>query len=311
VIKYLKHDEIDTEKWDKCISNSVNGLLYASSWFLDLVNDKWEGLVLNDYEAVMPLTPGRKMGIDYLYQPRFTQQLGVFSKLHLTEKTVMEFLKSIPEKFKFIEINLNTHNKIHVSDSHFQPMKTHELDLIKDYDQIFKSYSTNLKRNLKKAEKSSLQIVENIKPEGIITIFRESRGKLYSHLSDQDYDLLRRMIYVMIYKRIAKVVGVFDEMNTLCAGAFFVYSGRKIIFFFSAANHHAKSSGAMPFLIDDFIKNNAGKHFTFDFEGSNNPNLARFYKSFGAGEVHYPQYKVSRLNPVLKGLLHLKKMMAG
>jgi hypothetical protein len=311
VIEYLKHDEIDTEKWDACISKSVNGLIYARSWYLDLVNDKWEGLVMNDYEAVMPLTPGRKLGVDYLFQPRFTQQLGVFSRSHLTEKVVNRFLKAIPEKYKFIEICLNTHNIIRNSDKYFRLWKTHEIDLINDYDKIQKEYSTNLKRNLKKAENFSLQIVENIKPENVIKIFRETSGKKFNHLQNQDYDLLRRMIYVMIYKRTARVVGVFDEMNTLCAGAFFVFSGKKIIFFFSAANHHARDTGAMPFLIDDFIKKHTGQHYTLDFEGSNDANLARFYKSFGAGEVYYHHYKISYLNPILNGLLAIKKRVAG
>jgi hypothetical protein len=286
-------------------------MIYAYSWFLDLVNDRWEGLVMNDYEAVMPLTPGRKMGIDYLFQPRFTQQLGVFSQLHLTDKIVRDFLDKIPAKYQFIEINLNTHNKIHHPGKHFHQWKTHEIDLINDYDQIANAYSTNLKRNLKKATKSSLQIVENIKPENVIRIFRKSKGNIFSHLKDKDYDLLRRMIYVMIYKRTARVVGAFDEMNTLCAGAFFVYSGRKVIFFFSAADEHARQTGAMAFLIDDFIKKHSGMHYTFDFEGSNNENLARFYKGFGAGEVHYYHYKKNHLNPLLKGLLNAKKLITG
>jgi len=153
-------------------------MIYAYSWFLDLVNDRWEGLVMNDYEAVMPLTPGRKMGIDYLFQPRFTQQLGVFSQLHLTDKIVRDFLDKIPAKYQFIEINLNTHNKIHHPGKHFHQWKTHEIDLINDYDQIANAYSTNLKRNLKKATKSSLQIVENIKPENVIRIFRKSKGNI-------------------------------------------------------------------------------------------------------------------------------------
>jgi len=46
----------------------------------------------------------------------------------------------------------------------------------------------------------------------------------------------------------------------------------------------------MPWLIDAFIKENAGKPVTLDFEGSNNPGLARFYSSFGAKKVVYQQF---------------------
>ncbi len=40
---------------------------------------QWDALVLDDYQAVMPLTWRSKFGIRYLYQPAFTQQTGIFS----------------------------------------------------------------------------------------------------------------------------------------------------------------------------------------------------------------------------------------
>ncbi len=285
-------------------------MIYAFSWYLDLVNDRWEALVKDDYECVMPLTPGKKFGINYLFQPNFTQQLGVFSQVHLTEKLVLEFLSAIPKKYRFIEINLNTHNNIKEYREKITPWKTHELDLINTYDSIAAKYSTNLKRNLKKADKSSLNIVENPKPENIISIFRENKGKHLKNLKDADYDLLRRLIYVMIYKRRANILGAYNEMNELCAGAFFVYSERKVIFYFSGTNEHAKETAAMPYLVDHFIRKHAGSHLTLDFEGSNDPNLARFYKSFGAVEVHYFHYTKSMMNPVLNFALKIKKRIA-
>ncbi len=69
MIKYVSHEVIDREKWDKCIDNSTNGLVYAYSWYLDLICDEWNALIENDYESVFPL-PFRKKGfIQYTYQP--------------------------------------------------------------------------------------------------------------------------------------------------------------------------------------------------------------------------------------------------
>lgn len=307
MIKYLRHQEIDTQKWDDCISRSVNGMIYAMSWYLDLVNDRWEALVQNDYESVMPLTPGRKLGISYLFQPRFTQQLGVFSRTHLTEKVVLEFINSIPHHYRFIEINLNTHNKLSNPHPDFTPWLTHELDLIAPYEQLAAGYSTNLKRNLKRAVKAGLTVMGNSTPENIIRIFRENKGRELRNLADRDYDLLRRLIYVMIYKKMAGVLAVFDETNDLRAGAFFVYSGRKAIFFFSGTDAHGRELRAMPLLIDHFIRTHAGSHLTLDFEGSNNPDLARFYKGFGATPVNYLHFRRSTLPFPLNAALAVKK----
>ena len=51
----IPSEKIDREKWDACVSNSHNPLIYARSFYLDHISDNWSGLVLNDYEAVMPI----------------------------------------------------------------------------------------------------------------------------------------------------------------------------------------------------------------------------------------------------------------
>jgi hypothetical protein len=274
-----------------------------------MVCEEWDALVENDYERVMPLTAGRKMGIDYLFQPRFTQQLGIFSQTLLSGDVVNSFLQAIPRKYRFIEINLNTFNNIEHPGKNFHSWKNHELDLINTYENIRNSYSQNLKRNLKKASQANLSIVKNIKPEDVIAIFKENKGKELEHLTDQDYQLLRRLTYLMIYKRMAQVVGVYDENNVLIAGVFFVFSHKKAIFYFSATSSKAKEVMAMPWLIDKFISENTGSHLTLDFEGSNNEHLARFYKSFGSTGISYFHYRKNNLNLLFNVCFHIYKMV--
>src|ERR1700692_3437990 len=79
MIHYLKHNAIDKRRWDEAIDRAFNGMIYAKSWYLDIVSPQWDALVSDDYRAVMPLTWRRKFGVYYLYQPFFTQQLGVFT----------------------------------------------------------------------------------------------------------------------------------------------------------------------------------------------------------------------------------------
>ena len=98
-----------------------------------------------------------------------------------------------------------------------------------------------------------------------------------------------------IHRGKAQVINVLNENMELCAGAFFIESNNKVIFLFSGLSEEGKSLNAMPFLIDSFIKQNSGKNITLDFEGSNDVNLARFYKSFGSKECVYPQLKINRL----------------
>ncbi len=311
MIHYIKHKDVDTEKWDRCIKQSINGIIYAYSWYLDIVCNEWDALIEDDYESVFPLVKGKKFGVNYLYPPFFTQQLGVFSKQILTEAKVNDFLNAIPLEYKYAEINLNTFNKVNTDTFECTPNLNYELDLINSYDNIRKNYSQNLKRNLKKAEESGFSIVNNIKPEDIIDLFRENRGKALRTYKEHDYFNFKRLVYSLIYKRKAEVLGVYTKRNELCAGAIFVSSNNKIIFLFSALSPEGRSDRAMPYLIDSFISENSSSNIVFDFEGSNDPNLARFYQSFGSKKCIYYQVRISKIPWPVKNAYSLLKKFLG
>jgi hypothetical protein len=232
MIKYLTNENIDRRKWDECIARSFNGIVYAYSWYLDIVSPEWEALVKDDYKSVMPLTWRKKYGIGYLYQPFFTQQLGVFSVEKSDADLVKKFLEAIPKQFQFVEINLNTFNqdspaKTQSSQSlNFlgglsgfvgKANLTHELDLIESYENIAKNYSDNLKRNLKKAQNNKLQTVFVNQPEPVIKLFRENRGAAVSNLKDDDYKTLTTLILQAVHRGKAQIMNVMNEHNELCA----------------------------------------------------------------------------------------------
>ncbi len=309
MIHYIKHEDIDTEKWDRCINKSYNGMVYAFSWYLDVVCKEWDALVEDDYYRVFPITRNKKAGIHYMFQPLFTQKLGIFSQGKLTEEITNSFLEAIPEKYKLIEINLNSFNKpnLRQKGAHFTENQNFELDLIRPYEEIRKQYSKNLQRNLKKAEKEEVSFMKSIRPEDVIEIFKNHRGKHIDQLNDEAYRMLKHLIYVLIHRGRGQVWGAYDSRNNMVAGAVFVKSANKWIFLFSGTSDDAREVGAMPYLIDRFIFHHANSNSTFDFEGSNDPNLARFYSSFGAEKCSYYQYRRNELPWAIKNSVNLIK----
>lgn len=294
-MRHLKNNEIDRERWDECIRKSFNGIIYAYSWYLDMVAPQWEALVEGEYKSVMPLVTGKKLGIRYLFPPFFVQQLGVFSVDKLTAEDVLRFLKSVPAEFRYWEINLNTFNKVVGKDFEYRPNLTHELDLIEPYESIRKNYSDNTKRNVKKGEQSGISLSANPSREEIITLFRTNRGRDVKALQEPQYDILRRLLQVLDARGRLHARGVEDENGNLLAGAFFADANGKVIFLFSGLSEEGKEKGAMYLLIDRFISENSQKNLVFDFEGSNDPQLARFYRGFGAKECVYLQARCNRL----------------
>ncbi len=310
MIQYLKQEDIDHKKWDACIDKALNSYIYAYSWYLDIVAGEWDALIEDDYQSVFPLPFREKMGIKYIYQPIFSQQLGLFSQRINSNEKLEDFLNAIPDSFKLIELNLNKH--------HIPKVKTKveikeniniELELSRHYDMLYANYSTNLKRNIKKAAKNKLQQIPNIKPEELIRLFKENKGSEVSAYTDLDYTRLGRLIYRLIHKGLAKIYSVGSTENNLLAAALFVKSKGRYIFLFSGLSEEGKQKGAMPFLIDSFIKEHSSSEFILDFEGSNDINLAKFYRSFGANDYNYYSYRKLAMPYWMKPPLYFYKML--
>ena len=292
-IKYFEHNEIDKAKWDLCINQAINRLPYAFSWYLDVVSPNWHALVSDDYKFVFPLTWRNKMGFNYLYQPLFTQQLGIFSSLPVSFAVSNDFLNAIPSKFKLIEINLNSFNPAAGNKFVASKRLNFEMDLSLSYEEIRKFYSDNQKRNINKAKKNELKINQPDISE-VISLFKNDRGLKVERMKNESFELLRRLYSALKQKGISYIRGVSDGSQTICGGIF-IQTEYRIIFLFSGNTVIGKSSGAMSFLIDSVIQENSNKKIILDFEGSNDLGLARYYSSFGSIEHVYLHLKKNTL----------------
>ena len=306
MIQYLEHNQIDKAKWDAAIAEYGN--IYAYSWYLDIVHPGWEALVEDDYQAVMPLTSGKKFGIQYLFQPYFVQQLGVFSKVPLTQEKLTEFLNVIPKKYRFAEIRLNESNTLSSDIKGIEYHRNVLLDLNKDYYAIRSQYHQNTKRNLAKAESNNLQLVDTVIPYHVVALFTENRGALLDKWGDAEYARLITLTQTAVNRKHAFILGVTEKgVGRLICAAIFMKTKDRVTFLFSGLTEEGKQRQAMTYLLDQVIQKYANQPITFDFEGSDDDNLARFYLGFGGHEVQYPGYSFNRLSPVGKALLKVWK----
>ena len=292
MIRYLSRNELDIVKYDRCISNAQNLRIYAFSWFLDIVCDSWGVLVEDDYQSVMPLPKRKKYGIHYIYQPPWTQQLGVISRHSTNEIAVLQFIKKIPKKFKLIDVFFNSNNLM--SSQRIKTRDNFILSLDKTYESLRKKYSKGRKSSCKQAKQLNLEIIENYDHKKIIQLFKKNKGaKMNKNYSD--YQILNKLTEHALQLNRIKSIGVINRNDELIGGAFFLIDKYRITYFFSAINDEGREKQAMSFLIDHVIKSNAGSNYMLDFEGSMITDLASFFKSFGAHiEVyfHLKKYRI-------------------
>jgi len=299
-IQYLSHKEIDKTKWDACIEQASNGLIYPYSFYLDAMAKQWDALVLNDYEAIMPLTWNRKYGFYYLYQPAFTASLGIFGS-QVNEHLVSSFLDAIPLKFRLIEVALNHQNNFPSVINGYYPRSNYTLDLNKPYEEIFKTYRESHKRNMTKAMQLGGKLTREINVDEIIKL-NEEQLKHIGGTKTQDYTNFKNLYIFLKSKDAAKTYAIMGSRNNILASAIFFFSHNRAYYIMVGNHPDGKTIGASHALIDAFIKDHAGQDLILDFEGSDIRNLAFFYSSFGAKEEIYPALKINKLPFYIKWL---------
>ena len=279
MIQYVSRKLLDEKKYDFCIENSIQSRVYAFSWYLDIVADHWDVLVLNDYEAVMPLPWKQKLGLKYITQPYFCQQLGIFSLTTISEETQLEFIKKIPSKFLKVSLALNSQNMLIAQ----QVKKNLFVQLSKNHETLCKNYSKGRKHDIKVAEKNQL-IVAETSLQSLIDI----QKKLYQYEFSEEK--LQKLSMQLLRQQKGTILGIFKD-EVLLGGALFVLSTKRIVYLFSAFTELGRELQAASYLLNYMIKKNENSQLIFDFEGGNIPNMGKFYRSFGAEEECFCVYK--------------------
>ena len=300
MINIVEHKNIDKQKWDACIKASVNECAFPYSWYLDAVCDKWDALILSDYDAVFPLAKGLKLSINYLYQPLFTRYFGVFSKKEITEQLVNDFFDAIPSKYKYIEFSIHEKNRFKRTDFKLKERLFQTLNLNQNYSHLFESFKGDAKRNIKKAEKNNLVVTNNILPKDVVELFKNNKGRELTGIREQDYNVLGNLMNAALKNNLGILVGVLNSEKMLIAAGFFIKSNDTILFLKGSANSEGKSTGAMYLVLNYIFKTYAISFNLFDFGGSSVESVASFNRNFGAKDCVYLQVKKNRLPFVLK-----------
>lgn len=284
-ILHLKNNAIDRELWNRCIDQSHNKLVYAYSWYLDVVSPNWEALVDEDYSCVMPLPVKCKYKIPYIVQPILTQQLGIFSIKKIDSIIVDNFIQQIP--YFSYELNLNERNFYAKSIA----FPNFVLNLKRTFIEIESHYLKNTIRNIEKAKKLGLSVRFDLTIKEFVD-FYSSIEKCYLSVK---FSTLENLLKAGIENKAITLCGVYSSENQLISALCLLHAPNRLIYLVPVSNAEGKASSAMFMLINSIIEKEAGNDKIFDFEGSKIEGIARFYKGFGA--KNHPYFILKRLRP--------------
>jgi hypothetical protein len=296
-IQYLRHAQINKQSWDRAISMAAGSLVYATSVMLDCMSPGWDALVLGNYEAVMPLTWRKKLGIRYLCQPAFCQQLGIFSPQSLPAAVHEQFLSKLATLFKLVEIYLNHTNSTVQS----QPRTNYVLNLQPGLASLEHGFGNDLQKNLKRASKFNMLYSSSQDVAEAISLYRQHYGaRLGYRPADWDAFLCLCTTFIQSGKAIVRKASL--PTGELLAICLLLRDEQKLYNIASTTLPNGRTLEANHFLFHQIISEFAGTPLILDFEGSDLPGVARFYKKFGAQNQPYFFFKSNKLPAAIKWL---------
>jgi len=297
-IEILPSHKMDIAKWDACVCNSNNGLIYATSVYLNFMSDDWNGIVVNNYDCVMPIPWRKKFGIRYCYDVPFAQQLGWFSQYEKSNESLM-----LETFFSFIKYGDYAFNFLNGKIQNAFSCNNYVLDLSQQYDTIQKKFSNDLINNLKKAYKEELfYAIGNY--DTAIELFKDLYRKRILHVSENDFENFKKLCAHLKESNNVIVRNVCNAKNELLATALLLKDEKRLYNMMNSTTVEGRKTEANHFLFDNILKEFVNNNLLFDFEGSDIPGVKSFYEKFGSSNQPYYKLHFNHLNRLIKRMKH-------
>ncbi|WMJ75455.1 GNAT family N-acetyltransferase [Cytophagaceae bacterium ABcell3] len=314
MLRLLKNKEINIALYEKCLEESGNCSLYTTPAHLDIVSPNWKAIVWQEQEKylmVMPIPEISKMGLKLIIQPFFTQQLGIF---HIPgfPLPIKKVLSLLANKYPFVHYQFSSKNLPLIEENlegfSLKKRTNYILDLNKPCEDLQKAYSSNHKRNIRKAEKNNIVISKSNDISTLIDIFKQNQGKKIKEVKAKNYVLVEKLFEHASSRGIGNIYLAKKEEEVI-AGIMTIHSKSRIHYIFGTTSPAARESGAMQLIFNKLIQDYAGTPVFLDFEGSDIKGIARFFASFGALPEYYPAIYKERMPLWFSLLLKVKKWL--
>lgn len=287
MIKRLRNKEIDFQKYNDCIEQSLQKNFYAKKEILDFLSEDWELLVHGDYEYVMPIPIKKKFTFKIVVMPLFCQQLGVFGK-EKNDEIELQFFNFLNRNYKVLTYSFNFHNLI---GHNLGTKKNYWIEKI-DYQTLRKNYFKGRKSTVKVAQYlnfTELELSETIN-------FIKDNFKGLDKQKDMDH--FSHYLHFLNSKNLLRIFGSRKESQFTNLAILIENDGQFSLLGLINKEKFKMDNGAS-FLIDRILQENI-QDKSFDFMGGSIRGIEVFFKSFGSECQEYPTILISKKELVKK-----------
>lgn len=313
------------EKYIKFCLDNLDIPIFSQPWWLDAVcgNNGWDVNIFEKggviYASMPYIVPYRKYGLLYSDMPILTQTLGPYmkypygqkyvKKLSFEKEVLTELIKGIPKNDYFMQQwNFNITNWLPFYWNGYEQTTRYtyiiNFDNEINIDTIYANFESNIKRNIKKAEKNlKLCIGESI--ENVFYLENKTfqrQGMRNPH----NLSLLKRIDEAARKNANVLSLGAYDIFDNIHAIVYIIFNEEEAYYLVGGADPKYRNSGAQSWLLYNAIKFLIGRTKIFNFEGSMLKGVEKFFHGFGARQV--PYFVISRKSRKARILYGLKNL---
>jgi hypothetical protein len=253
-------------------------------WFIALLADsKVKICIYLDYETILFVPFRSKFGVSYAYMPTFLQKLNFIG----SNSGINAIMDALFKTLRFGEISLSENLAVGIGESCIKERKNYKLELGSTYEDIRKKYAKNHIRNFKKA--STIEVLNGADFSGLISIFESEKKSVFHKKQMQEFIYnLKKMEKCERIKKHTLIYNAFIGKRLVASIFIIKFNGVLYYILGSSIKSDCKvSSLGLYRLFDYLIELHSNQGLILDFEGSDHPGIARFFKGFGSVDTSF------------------------
>jgi lipid II:glycine glycyltransferase (peptidoglycan interpeptide bridge formation enzyme) len=317
------------EKYRIFCTEDTDMPVFSKDWWLDATcgENNWDVAIIeknNKIVASFPYSKSKVLGVfTKLGKPALSQKLGPYikypdnqkytTKLGYEKELFTELIEQLP-KFDYFLQGFD-HSITNILPFHWKKFDhtlnyTYIIENIdqKSEDQIFEDFKTNVRNDIRKAQKS-LTVSET----NDIELFYSMNKKIFESKNMKipySFEFMKRIDNACSSNNCKKIFIAKDEQNIVCSVIYIIWDKNAAYYIAGGSNPEVKNQGANTLVIWEAIRSIRNLTHNFDFEGSMIQPIEHFFGSFGSKQT--PYFKVRKFNSIfLRIIFGIKFLKSG
>jgi lipid II:glycine glycyltransferase (peptidoglycan interpeptide bridge formation enzyme) len=299
--------------------------IFQESWWLDAsAPDAWQAIEIEKngrLVARLPYAIKKKKGFTLITAPPYTHTLGpwlaptnsVKYAKHLSEQKDLftELIDRLPPHDYFVQ-------KFHPSITNWLPFHwkgftqtsayTYVISDLRDLEAIWAGFQENTRREIRKAQKQlSVEASEDIDYLYHLSQLTFQRQNI-DYPDASTIEKIRQIDRACANRHCRKILFAKDNFGKIHAGILIVWDCESAYYLVGGADPEFRTTGAMSLLLWEAIQLSSTVTKQFDFVGSMNESIERFFRGFGGKQVSY--FVLTKMSRRMKIITAAKEILA-